>query len=72
MVSNLDESEIVYEEIMSQKLSDPEIGMDRGSPKASNLSHREDLGQGEGNDAANSVPVANPIVSKKKKTYTQN
>ncbi|CAL5442008.1 unnamed protein product [Camellia sinensis] len=44
MVSNLDESEIVYEDIMSQKLSDPEMGMDRVSPKARSSSHREDQG----------------------------
>ncbi|CAL5445034.1 unnamed protein product [Camellia sinensis] len=44
MVSNLDESEIVYEDITSQKLSDPEMGMDRVSPPARSSSHQEDQG----------------------------
>ncbi|THG20492.1 hypothetical protein TEA_013689 [Camellia sinensis var. sinensis] len=44
MVSNLDESEIVYEDITSQKLLDPEMGMDRVSPPARSSSHQEDQG----------------------------
>ncbi|KAI7986815.1 Oxysterol-binding protein-related protein 2B [Camellia lanceoleosa] len=68
MVSNLDESEIVYEDITSQKLSDPKMGMDRGirgerggrgvGQRTGFLVNQSE--QGEGNDAVNSIPVGNP------------